>query len=196
MTISTHLDVAVHLGHLAARHLAEASHVYEGARAAGHLDLDRHDYLACLGVSGGLQMHRRAELDHAMAAIVLFQATMEKLVCFLPTLGTGLTPPKATTFAGGSTAPDAVVKFVPTAEIVCVAVSAGVGDRGSPPFEPSDCRRPKRRAGFASPSPRRADRIARTAIGFDEAGYRRLTSTAGSFSIIASPRSRASTARR
>jgi hypothetical protein len=101
MTISTHFDVAVHLGHLAARHLAEASHVYEHARDAGHLDLDRHDYLACLGVSGGLQMHRRAELDHAMAATVLFQAMMEKLVCFLPTLGTGLTPPKATTFAGG-----------------------------------------------------------------------------------------------
>ena len=100
MLLNDHFDVANLVGHPAFESLAQAINVYDEARQTNLLDITTHSWPDCLGLGAMLSLHRRAELKHCVQAVILFQAMMEKVPYFVPSIGSGITPTTKTTFAG------------------------------------------------------------------------------------------------
>lgn len=100
MQLQNHFDLAHLVGHTAFDHLADAMSVYDKVRCAGWLDLTPHLWTDCLLIGGQLDMLRRAELKECVQAVILFQAMMEKLPYFVPSIGSNLNSPSYGEFAG------------------------------------------------------------------------------------------------
>ncbi len=99
MPVDDQFGVANLVGHPAFDQLALATKVYDQAQEANLLDPASHSWQECLVVGGKLRMLRQVELRHCVQAVVLFQAMMEKIPYFVPTIGTGIVPTTKRAFA-------------------------------------------------------------------------------------------------
>ncbi len=99
MILHSHFDVAHLLGHSAFEHLAEAIKVYGHAKCNGLFNPASHLWPECLSHGLSLQMLRKAELEHCVQTVILFQAMMEKVPYFVPSIGSGLAPASQYAFA-------------------------------------------------------------------------------------------------
>jgi hypothetical protein len=89
-----HFDVAHLLGHRAFEHLAKAISVYCWVHEHDLNDTSKHHWQECFEYGWLLTARRREELEACVGAVILFQASMEKIPYFVPTIGGRL---KATT---------------------------------------------------------------------------------------------------
>ena len=89
--LQDHFDVAHLLGHPAFDHLAEACSLYRCVHEHNLSDPSVHAWPECLEYGAKLTAIRRDELNACVQGVVLFQAMMEKVLYFVPTLPGGLT---------------------------------------------------------------------------------------------------------
>lgn len=99
MLLHDHFDVAILLGHPAFEHLAEAMGVYDSVKRNGWLTPASYSWAECFSIGGQLNMLRKTELKQCVQSIILFQAMMEKVPYFVPSIGSGLTPGSRSGFA-------------------------------------------------------------------------------------------------
>ncbi len=90
MELQDQFDVADLLGHPAFDHLSLAMKVYQGAREERLFEPEEHEWQQCLSAGARLEFYRKEELKWCVHAVVLFQAMMEKVPYFVPTVGSGL----------------------------------------------------------------------------------------------------------
>lgn len=90
MPLHNHFDVAHLLGHSSFEHLGGAMGVYTSAKSSRLLNPALYSWTECLSI--GIQLHglRKTELKQCVQSIILFQAMMEKVPCFVPSIGSGL----------------------------------------------------------------------------------------------------------
>ncbi len=96
--LHNHFDVARLLGHPAFDHLAKACLVYSEVHDHNLIDPSVHDWSKCFDYQMLLTKLQRVELEACVHAVVLFQAMMEKVPYFVPTLCKELKPLKVTGF--------------------------------------------------------------------------------------------------
>jgi hypothetical protein len=94
-----HFDVAHLLGHPAFDHLAKACSKHRWVHEHDLNDPSVHDWRECLDFGTQLTVIRRAELEACVHAVVLFQASMEKVPYFVPTISGRLNPTNEKAFA-------------------------------------------------------------------------------------------------
>lgn len=102
--LENQFDVAHLLGHPAFDHLARALSGYRLVHEHNLKDPLAHDWPKCLDYGTHLAEIRRAELKSCVQAVVLFQASMEKIPYFVPAFGVGLNPTNEEDFANSWTA--------------------------------------------------------------------------------------------
>lgn len=99
MELIDHFNVAHLLGHTAFTHLSNALSVHANIREQSLLEPDGYSWQECLVCGGQLSALRTTELKSCVQAVILFQAMMEKVPYFVPTIGTGLNAVNSKTFA-------------------------------------------------------------------------------------------------
>ena len=99
MTLHDHFDVAHLLGHPAFEHLAAAMDVYSGAKRDGLFNPETHPWVECLAIGGQLHCLRKTELQQCVRSVILFQAMMEKVPSFVPSIGSGISSASRNGFA-------------------------------------------------------------------------------------------------
>ena len=87
-----HFHLSRLLSLLAFDHLARACRVYVRVHEQRLDDVSMHDCRQCLGHGTLLKTMRAEEVEACAQAVVLFQASMEKIPHFLPSMGPGLKP--------------------------------------------------------------------------------------------------------
>ena len=97
--LQDHFDVAHLLGHPAFDHLRDACSAYRLVHEHNLADPTAHAWPSCLLYGTQLTALRRAELNACVHAVILFQAMMEKVPYFLPTVGSGINRTTASGFA-------------------------------------------------------------------------------------------------
>lgn len=98
LPLQNQFDVAHLLGHTAMAHLAKGCAGYRRIHEDGLCAPENQEWFECLGHGNKVKALRRNELDCCVQAVVLFQATMEKIPYFVPDLGSGLNEPSASDF--------------------------------------------------------------------------------------------------
>lgn len=98
LPLQNQFDVAHLLGHPAMAHLARGCDAYRWIHEDGLCAPENQEWIECLGHGSKVQALRRMELECCVQAVVLFQASMEKIPYFVPDLGSGLNAPSASEF--------------------------------------------------------------------------------------------------